>query len=104
MDFEAEKEAAHKRFDKQLQAMGIAIEGMCYNCYGDHKDDPVELSDSVVQRVKDAAFASAKDNYGYNDTDYLSPIVKSYVQTVDVDKRPASSRALQQVWFDEAGK
>ncbi|MBD5148010.1 MAG: hypothetical protein HDT19_04390 [Oscillibacter sp.] len=95
---EAEKEAAHKRIDKQLQDMGYAIEGMCLNCYGAHKHDKVELPDSVVQQVKDAAFASAKDGYGWNDTDYLSPIVKSYVKTVAVDKRLASSYSLEKVW------
>ena len=48
---EAEKEAAHKRIDKQLQEMGFAIEGMCSNCYGAHENDPVELPDSVIQQV-----------------------------------------------------
>lgn len=101
---EAEKEAAHKRIDKQLQDMGYAIEGMCLNCYGAHKHDKVELPDSVVQQVKDAAFASAKDGYGWNDTDYLSPIVKSYVKTVAVDKRLASSYSLEKVWREEVDR
>ena len=100
----AEIEAAHKRMDKQLQDMGFAIEGMCVNCYGDHENDPVELSASVIQQVKDAALESSKDGYGWNDTDYLSPIVKSYIKTVDVDKRLASSKALQQVWFEECDR
>ena len=101
---ETEKEAAHKRMDKQLQDMGFAIEGMCLHCYGDHKNDEVELSDSVVQQVKDAALASKKDGYGWNSTDYLSPLIKSYIQTIDVDKRLAASTALQQVWKDESDR
>ena len=96
----AEIEAAHQRGHK----MAEHIEGMCLNCYGAHKYDKVELSDSVVQQVKDAAFASAKDGYGWNDTDYLSPIVKSYVKTVDVDKRLASSYSLQKVWREEVDR
>ena len=100
----AEIEAAHHRIEKQAVAMGYMIEGMCLHCYGDHKDDPVELSDPVVQQVKDAALASSKDGYGWNDTDYLSPIVKSYIKTVDVDKRLASSTALQKVWKDECDR
>ena len=82
----------------------LGLEGMCVNCYGSHKDDPVELSASVVQQVKDAALASAKDNYGWNDTPYLSNIVKSYVPTVAVDERLASSWALQRVWREEVDR
>lgn len=100
----AEIEEAHQRCHRQMAAAGHYIEGMCLNCYGEHKNDPVELSDSVVKQVKDAAFASAKDGYGWNDTDYLSPIVKSYIKTVDVDKRLASSTALQKVWKEEVDR
>lgn len=100
----AEIEEAHQRGHRQMAAAGHYIEGMCLNCYGEHKNDPVELSDSVVKQVKDAAFASAKDGYGWNDTDYLSPIVKSYIKTVDVDKRLASSTALQKVWKEEVDR
>lgn len=99
----AEIEEAHQRGHKYAAAMG-SVEGLCSDCYGSHKHDDVELPDSVVQQVKDAALASAKDNYGWNDTDYLSPIIKSYVKTVDVDKQLASSYSLQRVWRNEVDR
>ena len=58
----------------------------------------------MIQQVKDAVFASVKEDYGYNDSHPLSDIIKSYVQTVDVDKRLASSRALNRAWFDEVDR
>lgn len=97
----AEIEEAHQRGHKQAGH----IEGMCLACYGAHKDDPVELEDSAVQKVKDLALTSAKDSYGWNSTPYLNDFIKSYVQTVgQVDKRLATSRALTEVWFDEVDR
>ena len=96
----AEIEEAHQR---HLQAMGT-IEGLCLHCYGDHVNDKVELSDSVVKQIKDAALASAKDGYGWNDTDYIHPIMKNYVVTVEPEKRLAANRAMRQVWKEEVDR
>lgn len=80
------------------------IKGMCMSCYGEHAHEIVEVSDEVVQQVKAAALQSSKDGYGHNDTDYLNSIIRSYIQTVDVDKRLASSWTLTQIWFDEVDR
>ena len=96
----AEIEEAHRSAHKQAGT----IEGMCVNCYGDHIHDKVELSDSAVQQVKDLVLTSAKDGYGWNDTPYLNDFTRSYVQTVAVDKRLATSRALQQTWREEVNR
>ena len=96
----AEIAEAHQRAHKQAGT----IEGMCMDCYKDHIHDEVALPGSVIQQVKDAAFVSKKDSYGWNDTDYLSPIVKSYIQTIEPEKRIASSRALQKVWREESDR
>ena len=101
----AEIEEAHQRCHRQMAAAGLYTEGMCLNCYGDHKNDPVDLPDSVVQQVKDLALTSAKDHYGWNDTPYFSNFVRSYIPTVkEVDKRLATSTALQKVWRDEVDR
>ena len=100
----AEIEEAHQRGHRQMAAAGHYIEGMCLNCYGEHKNDPVELPDSVVQQVKDAALAAAKDDYGWNNADYVGPVVKSYIKTIDVDKRLASSTALYKVYREETDR
>jgi hypothetical protein len=80
------------------------IEGMCLNCYGEHANDIVELPDSVTQQIKNAALRSAKDGYGVNDRDDLSSLVKSYIRTVPVDKRLATSRTMQKTWFAEVDR
>ena len=98
----AQQGTGHKCGYKFGPAYGI--EGMCMTCYGEHAHEIVEVSDKVVQQVKDAALQSAKDGYGYNDTDYLSRIIRNYIQTVDVDKRLASKYTLQQIWSAEADR
>jgi hypothetical protein len=77
---------------------------MCLNCYGEHANDTVDLPESVTQQIKNAALRSAKDGYGVNDRDDLSSLVKSYIRTVPVDKRLATSRTMQRTWFDEVDR
>ena len=99
----AQQGTGHKCGYKFGPAYGI--EGMCMTCYGEHAHEIVEVSDSVVQQVKAAALKSAKENYGIRSgPDDLGNIIKSYIQTVDVDKRLASSWTLQQIWFAEVDR
>ena len=80
------------------------IDGMCLNCYGEHKHDKFDLPDSVSTQLKDPVLKSLKDGYGWNDTDYFSPIVKNYIVTVDPEKRMAASQTMQKVWQDEVDR
>ena len=99
-EYNEQKASATKDGHRHL----LGLEGMCVNCYGSHKNDDVDLPASVIQQVKDTALTSAKDNYGWNDTPYLSNFVKSYVPTVAVDERLATSWALQRVWREEVDR
>lgn len=100
---QGEDECVCKRFAKLGEAYGI--EGMCMSCYGEHAREIVEVSDEVTQQIKAAALKCAKENYGIRSgPDDLGDIIKSYIKTVDVDKRLASSWTLQQIWYDEVDR
>lgn len=98
----AQQGTGHKCGYKFGPAYGI--EGMCMTCYGEHAHEITDVSDEVTKQVKAAALQAAKDGYGVSDTDYINSIIRSYIQTVPVDKRMASAYTLQELWFEEVDR
>ena len=98
---QGEHECACKRF-RHLGEAYAGIEGLCMNCYGEHAHEITDVSNEVVQQIKDAALRAAKENYGMRSgPNEMAEITKSYIRTLPVDKRMAAQNTLRQVWYEE---
>ena len=101
---QGEHECACKRF-RHLGEAYAGIEGLCMNCYGEHAHEITDVSDAVVQQMKDTALRAAKENYGMQSgPNEMAELIKSYVRTLPVDKRMAAKYTLQEIWFAEVDR
>ena len=75
--------------------------GMSLNDTDDYRKI-VPVDESVVKQVKGIAMAHMKQGFGTSDGEDISSAIRSYVMTLDPEKRLSASWTLNEIFHSEA--